>query len=74
MSIECSSASITNLSLSDIDSKPAIELLNGVKIFSLSFVTQAGGFATLPNHSLYIDSNGVFGVVEGGIYRPFLLA
>lgn len=74
MSIQSSSGVFSTLKLSDCGDKPSIELTNGVKIFSLAAETQAGAASALPNHSLYIDAKGAFGVVEGGILKPFLFA
>lgn len=74
MSIESPNGnfSVVQLRSSDVNAPKAdISLSNGVNIYSIPTVVIAGSSTTLPNRSLFIDSNGVLGVVKDGALKPF---
>lgn len=73
MSIQSNNAVFSEVQLAHESSAPKVDitLSNGVKIYSINAAVTAGASTQLPNRSLFIDSNGKFGVVDGGVLKPF---
>lgn len=76
MSVQSSNGNFSVLQFSSEGDlvKEDVLFSNGVKLYSINFVTKAGSKTDIPDKSLYVDKNGAFGVVDKGILKPFLLA
>lgn len=75
MSITSSNGNFSVLQLLNEGSAPKVDisLSNGVNIYSINTTVTAGATAApLPNHSLFIDSTGAFGMIEDGVFKLFL--
>lgn len=75
MSIQSSNGVFSVLQFANAGSDPKVDitLSNGIKIYSVNTAVTAGASSTLPNGSLFIDSNGQFGTVGSGVFKPFAI-